>query len=64
MTATTIDNPRWMTITGRVLSTLVVLFLLMDAGIKLPRSRRWAKRSARWAGLPMRTWRICWRRSP
>jgi hypothetical protein len=35
MTAIT-DNPRWMTITGRVLSTLVILFLLMDAGIKLP----------------------------
>lgn len=33
---TAIENPRWMTITGRVLSTIVVLFLLMDAGIKLP----------------------------
>ncbi|MET0364512.1 MAG: DoxX family protein [Sphingobium sp.] len=29
-------NPRWMTMTGRTLSTLVVLFLLMDAGIKFP----------------------------
>ncbi|HEX7872056.1 MAG TPA: DoxX family protein [Sphingobium sp.] len=29
-------NPRWMTITGRIFSTIVVLFLLMDAGIKFP----------------------------
>ncbi|MFT3965554.1 MAG: DoxX family protein [Sphingobium sp.] len=33
---TSSDNPRWMTLAGRTLSTLVVLFLLMDAGIKLP----------------------------
>ena len=30
------DNPRWMTVTGHVLSLIVILFLLMDAGIKLP----------------------------
>lgn len=30
------DNPRWMTLTGRLLSGLAVLFLLMDAAMKLP----------------------------
>ncbi|WP_234148224.1 DoxX family protein [Sphingobium sufflavum] len=30
------DNPRWMTLTGRAITTLVVLFLLMDAAMKLP----------------------------
>ncbi len=31
-----IENPRWMTLTGRVLSGITVLFLLMDAVMKLP----------------------------
>ncbi|HEX7856405.1 MAG TPA: DoxX family protein [Sphingobium sp.] len=30
------ENPRWMTLTGRTLSLIVILFLLMDAGMKLP----------------------------
>jgi hypothetical protein len=29
-------NPQWMTVTGRILSGFVILFLLLDAGIKLP----------------------------
>lgn len=33
---TPVDNPRWMTRTGWTLSTVATLFLLMDAGMKLP----------------------------
>lgn len=29
-------NPRWMTMTGRCLSVVVIFFLVMDAVIKLP----------------------------
>ncbi len=30
------ENPRWMTLTGRAFSTITVLFLLLDAAMKLP----------------------------
>lgn len=33
---TAAENPRWMTVTGRLLSTVAILFLLMDAAMKLP----------------------------
>ncbi|HEX7822190.1 MAG TPA: DoxX family protein [Sphingobium sp.] len=31
-----LENPRWMTLTGRALSIISILFLLLDAGMKLP----------------------------
>ncbi|MET0138201.1 MAG: DoxX family protein [Sphingobium sp.] len=30
------ENPRWMTLTGWTLSAVTILFLLMDAAMKLP----------------------------